>query len=226
MRLSLYLAQKYPKSRVTGLSNSATQKAHIDATAKSRGLTNLVIITADVNTHDFGEDVRFDRILSIEMLEHMKNYQALFKKISTWLKSPESLFFTHIFCHRSTPYHFEATDDNTDWMAKNFFSGGTMPSHDLFLYFQDDLTLIRSWYLPGIHYSKTLEAWLKMQDQNGKFGLQELQADAKAKGTASIEGLKAFYRFRVFYMACSELFNFNDGQEWGVGHYLFRKAKA
>ncbi|KIK69178.1 hypothetical protein GYMLUDRAFT_35247 [Collybiopsis luxurians FD-317 M1] len=229
--LSLYLAQKYPKSRITGLSNSSTQKAHIDATAKLRGLTNLEIITADVNTYDFAEEIRFDRILSIEMFEHMKNYQTLLKKVSTWLKSSDSLLFIHIFCHRSTPYHFEDTadqegGDNTNWMARNFFSGGTMPSHDLFLYFQEDVTLVRNWFISGTHYSKTLEAWLKLQDQNRKSGLQELQVDAKAKGNDPTEGSKAFFRFRVFYMACSELFNFNSGQEWGVGHYLFKKAKA
>ncbi|KAJ3881160.1 S-adenosyl-L-methionine-dependent methyltransferase [Lentinula edodes] len=229
--LSLYLAQKYPKSRITGLSNSSTQKAHIDDTARSLGLTNLNIITADVNTHDFQETTRFDRILSIEMFEHMKNYQVLLQKISTWLKFTDSLLFIHIFCHRMTPYHFEDTEDKeggdkTNWMAKNFFSGGTMPSHDLLLYFQDDLTLVRSWYLSGTHYSKTLEAWLKLQDQNGEAGLQELQADAKAKGQDPIEGVKAFYRFRVFYMACSELFNFNRGEEWGVGHYLFKRKDA
>ncbi|KAK7473175.1 hypothetical protein VKT23_001274 [Stygiomarasmius scandens] len=222
--LSLYLAQKYPKSRVTGLSNSTTQKTYIDNTAKSRGLTNLEIITADVNIHDFS-DKRFDRVLSIEMFEHMKNYQILLKKVASWLKSSsspddESLLFIHIFCHRITPYHFEEGDG---WMARNFFSGGTMPSHDLLLYFQDDLTLVRSWYLSGTHYSRTLEAWLKLQDQNAKAGLKELRDDAVAKGKDAIEGEKAFHRFRVFYMACSELFNFNGGEEWGVGHYLFKK---
>ncbi|KAF5355488.1 hypothetical protein D9758_006352 [Tetrapyrgos nigripes] len=225
--LSLYLAQKYPKSRITGLSNSTTQKAYIDKTAEARGLKNLEIITADVNTHEFPEEKRFDRILSIEMFEHMKNYQVLLKKIASWLRpssssSPddESLLFIHIFCHRITPYHFEEGDG---WMARNFFSGGTMPSHDLLLYFQDDLTLIRSWYLPGTHYSRTLEAWLKLQDKNAKEGLKELREDAVSKGKDAVEGEKAFNRFRVFYMACSELFNFNSGDEWGVGHYLFRK---
>ncbi|KAJ3837618.1 S-adenosyl-L-methionine-dependent methyltransferase [Lentinula raphanica] len=222
--LSLYLAKKYPNSKITGLSNSATQRKYIYETSKTRGLTNLVIHTGDVNTFDFPETTRFDRILSIEMFEHMKNYQILLKKVSTWLKTPESLLFIHIFCHRTTPYHFEeAGEDNTNWMAKNFFSGGTMPSHDLMLYFQDDLTLLRSWYLNGTHYSRTLESWLALQDKNGKAGLAELRADAKAKGLDPIEGDQAFYRFRVFYMACSELFNFNGGEEWGVGHYLFKK---
>ncbi|KAF7971612.1 hypothetical protein HWV62_20710 [Athelia sp. TMB] len=227
--LSLYLAQKYPKSHITGLSNSATQKAHIDSTAKQRGLTNVTIITADVNTFDFDSSSRFDRILSIEMFEHMKNYEVLLRKVSTWLRphsvekdAGESLLFVHIFVHRTTPYHFEEGDG---WMARTFFSGGTMPSHDLLLYFQSDLTLVRSWYLDGRHYSRTLEDWLARQDANGREGLRELEEDAVVKGLAREEGRKAFYRFRVFYIACSEFFGLNKGQEWGVGHYLF-KAKS
>ncbi|KDR75126.1 hypothetical protein GALMADRAFT_1332334 [Galerina marginata CBS 339.88] len=227
--LSLFLAEKYPNSRITGLSNSSTQKRHIAATAKHRGLTNIKIITADVNTHEFGGSTRFDRILTIEMFEHMKNYQALFKKVSSWLRpksdkpgqADESLLFIHVFCHRTTPYHFLEDDG---WMAKNFFSGGTMPSHDLFLYFQSDLTLLRSWYLPGTHYSRTLEEWLRLQDKNGKRGLKELEEDAIEKGQPAIEGTKAYHRFRVFYMACSELFKMDEGEQWGIGHYLF-KAK-
>lgn len=226
--LSLYLAQKYPNSRITGLSNSRTQKAHIDGVAKARGLSNVTIITGDVNFFDFKADQRFDRILSIEMFEHMKNYKSLLRKVSSWLRptskanSEESLLFIHIFCHKTTPYHFEEGDG---WMAQTFFSGGTMPSHDLLLYFQDELALLQSWYISGTHYSKTLEHWLEKQDRNGKAGLQELKRDAVAQGRSEEEASKTYYRFRVFYMACSELFNFNDGQEWGVGHYLF-KLKA
>ncbi|KAG5638322.1 hypothetical protein H0H81_000740 [Sphagnurus paluster] len=126
--LSLFLAQKYPNSRITGISNSATQKAHIDATAKERGLTNVFIITADINVFNFNGEKLFDRIISIEMFEHMKNYQILFQKVSTWLrprsalidKTDEALLFIHVFCHRTTPYHFEEDDG---WMAQNFFSG-------------------------------------------------------------------------------------------------------
>ncbi|KAF8160723.1 S-adenosyl-L-methionine-dependent methyltransferase [Crassisporium funariophilum] len=223
--LSLFLAEKYPNSSITGLSNSSTQKKHIDSVALARGLNNVEIITADVNTFEFDSSRKFDRILTIEMFEHMKNYQTLFKKVSTWLRpkatKQESLLFIHIFCHRTTPYHFVEDDG---WMAKNFFSGGTMPSHDLFLYFQSDLTLLRNWYLPGTHYSQTLEHWLCLQDKNGKRGLKDLESDAVKKGQPAIEGTKAFHRFRVFYMACSELFNMDGGEQWGVGHYLF-KAK-
>ncbi|KAJ7212259.1 S-adenosyl-L-methionine-dependent methyltransferase [Mycena pura] len=227
--VSLYLAQKFPKSRIIGLSNSSTQKAYIDSTAKTRGLTNVEIITADVNTFDFAGSKYFDRIISIEMFEHMKNYQALLAKISTWLRptiekktvdTDEALLFIHIFCHRTTPYHFE---DDDGWMAQNFFSGGTMLSHDLLLYFQSDLTLVRSWYIPGTHYSRTCEDWLKLQDSNAKVGLKELREDAAVKGRSEADATATFHRFRVFYMACSELFNMDKGQQWGVGHYLFKR---
>ncbi|EJF65457.1 S-adenosyl-L-methionine-dependent methyltransferase [Dichomitus squalens] len=221
--LSLYLAQKYPKSRIVGLSNSSTQKIHIDKTAEARGLTNLEIITADVNAFDFNGSRHFDRILSIEMFEHMKNYKMLMAKVASWLRpdGPEdALFFVHIFCHRTTPYHFEEGDG---WMAQTFFSGGTMPSHDLLLYFQDDLTHVRSWFINGKHYSQTSEHWLKAQDANAKAGLAELEKDAVAKGLDKEEGRKAFYRFRVFYIAVAEFFGLHGGNEWGVGHYLFKR---
>ncbi|ETW80506.1 SAM-dependent methyltransferase [Heterobasidion irregulare TC 32-1] len=227
--LSLYLAQKYPRSQIMGLSNSSTQKLYIDAQAKKRGLNNVKTITADVNTIDFVDCDQFDRILSIEMFEHMKNYDKLLRKVSTWLKpsqhtgegddSNPSLLFVHIFCHKTMPYDFVEDDG---WMAQTFFSGGTMPSHDLFLYYQSHLTLLSSSYISGIHYSRTLEHWLQRQDANAKHGLKELEMDAEKKGKKG-EGAKAFYRFRVFYMACSELFAYNDGQEWGIGHYVFKR---
>ncbi|KAI5826506.1 S-adenosyl-L-methionine-dependent methyltransferase, partial [Schizophyllum commune Tattone D] len=231
--LSLFVAARYPNSKVVGLSNSTTQKAFIDKTARERGLRNLEIITADVNTFDFAGERHFDRILSIEMFEHMKNYEALLAKVSSWMRpsvqegdglagtdEDPSLLFIHIFCHRDTPYHFEEGDG---WMAKNFFSGGTMPSHDLFLYFQTYITLERSWYLPGTHYARTLEDWLKLQDSKKREGLAALRRAAVAQGRDPIEGDKTFNRFRVFYMACAELFAMDDGQRWGVGHYLFRR---
>ncbi|TFK25221.1 S-adenosyl-L-methionine-dependent methyltransferase [Coprinopsis marcescibilis] len=226
--LSIFLAEKYPNSRVTGLSNSTTQKAHIDSVAHKRGISNITVITADVNSYDFPEDIRFDRILSIEMFEHMKNYEALFKKVASWLRpkdlegglADEALLFIHIFCHKTMPYDFI---DDGSWMAKNFFSGGTMPSFDLPTYFQSDVALLDSWYLPGIHYSRTLEAWLRLQDTNAKEGLASLKADAIKQGKPESEGLLTFNRFRVFYMACSELFNLDQGQQWGVAHYLFKR---
>ncbi|KAG6911156.1 hypothetical protein DXG01_003896 [Tephrocybe rancida] len=234
--LSLFLAEKYPNSRITGLSNSSTQKAFIDATAQERGLSNVMIVTADINTFDFGGDKFFDRIISIEMFEHMKNYQVLFQKVSTWLRpksistdkgeDTEALLFIHVFCHRTMPYHFEEGDG---WMAQNFFSGGTMPSHDLFVsHIYDAQDIADSppvrWYINGTHYSRTCENWLQQQDKNATDCLAELRSDAIAKGQPPSEAIKSFYRFRVFYMACSELFNMDGGQQWGLGHYLF-KAK-
>ncbi|KAH8119005.1 S-adenosyl-L-methionine-dependent methyltransferase, partial [Phellopilus nigrolimitatus] len=232
--LSLYLAQKYPHSRIVGLSNSSTQKAHILGVAKERGLDNVEIITADVNVFDFTGKLQLssmdcrtsDSGFLPKMFEHMKNYEALLRKVSTWLRpksedsDAESLLFVHIFCHKTTPYHFE---ENDGWMAKTFFSGGTMPSHDLFLYFQSDVTLVRSWFLNGRHYARTLEDWLLLQDRNAKEGLAELTRDAEASGLPGVEGRKAFYRFRVFYIACAEFFGLNGGEEWGVGHYLFKR---
>ncbi|EPQ28129.1 uncharacterized protein PFL1_04456 [Pseudozyma flocculosa PF-1] len=227
--LALYLAQRYPNSRIRALSNSKTQKVYIDQTAAMRGLRNLEVLTGDVNTFQF-EEGSFDRILSIEMFEHMKNYAHLFHKVSRWLKpdaaapSPEdpSLLFIHIFCHRTTPYHFEESDG---WMAQNFFSGGTMPSHDLFLHFQQHVVLQDMWWVNGTHYAKTCEHWLQKQDalNKGAKSVELLRQDAQKKGIDPSEGEKTFYRFRVFYLACAEFFATNDGNEWGVGHYLFRR---
>lgn len=157
---------------------------------------------------------RFTHIMSIEMFEHMKAYPVLFKKVSTWLK-PSGLVFIHIFCHKDSPYHFEEGDG---WMAQTFFSGGTMPSLDLFTYFQKDLHLIHSSYLNGTHYSRTLEAWLQLQDKHGKEGMKVL-VDALGEE----EGRKTYYRFRVFFIACSEFFGLDNGETWGVGRYLFEK---
>ncbi|KAF7793965.1 hypothetical protein EIP86_005089 [Pleurotus ostreatoroseus] len=187
------------------------------------------IITGDVNTFDFSGNRHFHRILSIEMFEHMKNYKMLMTKVASWLRpkasaeSDESLFFVHIFCHRTTPYHFE---DNDGWMAQTFFTvftGGTMPSHDLLLYFQDNLSLVQSWYINGKHYARTCEDWLKTQDSNARGSIALLEKDAEAQGLPAEEGSKTFYRFRVFYMACAELFAMDGGDQWGVGHYLFRR---
>ena len=152
--------------------------------------------------------------MSIEMFEHMKAYPQLFSKISAWL-SPGGILFIHIFCHKDTPYHFE---ENDGWMSQTFFSGGTMPSLDLFTYFQKDLFLIRSSYLNGTHYARTLEAWLKLQDKNAKEGMKVL-IDAMGEE----EGRKTFYRFRVFFMACAEFFAMDNGETWGGGRYVFEK---
>ena len=148
------------------------------------------------------------------MFEHMKAYPQLLRKISTWL-APSGFLFIHYFCHKNMPYHFE---EDSGWMAKTFFSGGTMPSLDLFTYFQDDLRVVHSSYLNGSHYAKTLEAWLVLQDKNGREGMKILQ-----EAMGDDEGSKTFYRFRVFFMACAEFFAMDGGETWGVARYLFEK---
>ncbi|ORY33116.1 S-adenosyl-L-methionine-dependent methyltransferase [Naematelia encephala] len=210
--LGLFLAEHYPLAKITMLSNSKTQKVFIDSVAKEKGFGNVEVITGDVNIYDFEDKGLFTHILSIEMFEHMKAYPTLFRKISTWL-SPKGLLFIHIFCHRDTPYHFE---ENDGWMAQTFFSGGTMPSLDLFTYFQRDLTLLHSSYLDGTHYARTLEAWLVNQDKHAKEAKRVL---VQAMGEDM--GMKTFYRFRVFFMACAEFFAMDKGETWGIGKYLF-----
>ncbi|EIE20597.1 methyltransferase type 11 [Coccomyxa subellipsoidea C-169] len=212
--MCLYMAGKFPNSTITAVSNSSTQKALIDERAKERGLSNLTVITADVV--EFDTKQKFDRVVSIEMFEHMKNYQALLKNISKWLK-PGGHLFVHIFTHKTLAYHFEVKGED-DWMAKYFFTGGTMPSADLLHHFQDDLALQQQWAVNGTHYSRTLEDWLRRQDRQRA---QILPIMKKTYGDD--QGLRWWVYWRLFYLACSELFNYNGGEEWFVSHYLFKK---
>jgi cyclopropane-fatty-acyl-phospholipid synthase len=213
--LSLYLAEQFPRARITGVSNSRTQKEYIDSEARRRGLTNLNIITCDINAFDTAQ-ARFDRVVSIEMFEHMKNYQALLANIARWLK-PEGLLFVHIFTHARFSYHFVARDA-TDWMARHFFTGGQMPAHDLLSHFQDDLTLIADWKIDGTHYQRTAELWLQNMDAHRN---AILPLFAETYGTD--QATKWWSYWRTFYMSCAELWGYRSGQEWLVSHYLFRK---
>lgn len=212
--VSLYVAEKFPNCKITGVSNSKTQKEYIDSVAKEKGFKNLTIITQDMN--DFQIKEKFDRIISVEMLEHMKNYQKLFEKLSGFLK-PEGLFFIHIFTHKEFAYPFEVRDE-TDWMAKYFFTGGMMPSHNLFLYFQDNLTIRNHWVVNGVHYGKTSEAWLENMDKNKTQILPILE---KAYGKENVT--KWWSYWRIFFLSCAELFSYRNGEEWLVSHYLFQK---
>ncbi len=213
--LSLYMAAKYPESSIKVVSNSRTQKQFIDDTAKSRGIKNLQVITADMNT--FSIEDKFDRIVSVEMFEHMRNYQLLMEKVASFLM-PDGKLFIHIFTHKEYAYLFEVIDD-TDWMSKYFFTGGIMPSDDLLLYFNDHLTVEKHWHVSGTHYAKTSEAWLKNMDAH-KAEIIPLFEQTYGKDQA----IKWWAYWRIFYMACAELWNYKYGNEWIVSHYLFHKT--
>jgi cyclopropane-fatty-acyl-phospholipid synthase len=213
--LCLYNAQRFPGAKITAISNSRTQKDHIDTEARKRGLTNLRILTCDINTFDIAPG-QFDRVVSVEMFEHLKNYEQLFRHIARWLK-PGGLLFTHIFTHNRLSYHF-VPRDATDWMSRHFFTGGQMPAHDLLPQFQNDLRLVQDWKLNGRHYQQTAEHWLQNMDRH-KEEILPLFADTYGREHA----VKWWAYWRVFYLACAELWGYRGGEEWLVSHYLFRK---
>lgn len=212
--LSLFMASSFPKSTFTVVSNSRTQKLHIDEQAINRGIKNLTVITADINL--FNIDATFDRIVSVEMFEHMRNYQKLMHKASSFLKA-EGKLFVHIFTHKEYAYKFEVIDES-DWMSKYFFTGGIMPSDHLLLYFNEHMSIEQHWHVNGIHYSKTSEAWLRNMDKN-KQEIMPMFETTYGKEQA----LKWWVYWRIFYMSCAELWRYNDGNEWMVSHYLFKK---
>jgi cyclopropane-fatty-acyl-phospholipid synthase len=212
--LSLFMAVNYPQSNFIVLSNSRTQKLYIDEQAKQRNISNLTVVTADINA--FTIDKTFDRIVSVEMFEHMRNYEKLLHKVASFLK-PGGKLFVHIFTHKEYAYKFEVKDD-TDWMSKYFFTGGIMPSDHLLLYFDEYLNIEQHWHVSGMHYSKTSEAWLKNMDKH-KAEIMPLFEQTYGKDNA----VKWWVYWRIFYMACAELWKYNNGEECIVSHYLFRK---
>jgi cyclopropane-fatty-acyl-phospholipid synthase len=214
--LTVYASQRFPQLQFTSVSNSATQKAFIDARCVELGVKNVNVKTCDVNVLSFPENT-FDRVMSVEMFEHMKNYQKLLANISSWLK-PAGKLMIHIFVHNNFSYHFE----EGSWMADNFFTGGTMPSRDLMYHFNDDMVVERQWSVNGVHYSRTLEAWLQRMDiPENKSKILKMFKETYPQG----EELKRFQAWRIFNMACSELFAYNGGNEWYVSHYLFQNSK-
>ncbi|OQW70315.1 MAG: SAM-dependent methyltransferase [Proteobacteria bacterium ST_bin11] len=210
--LSLWMAEHYPASRITAVSNSHSQREYITQKALALGLGNLEVITCDMNR--FETDRYFDRIVSVEMFEHMQNWPALFARVADWLK-PDGSFFMHVFCHQRLPYAFNSTDSQ-DWMGRYFFSGGIMPSFDLPLHFQTQLILNKRWCWDGKHYEKTANAWLENMDRHQEL-IWPILVDTYGLESAAVWRM----RWRVFFMACAELWGFRGGAEWWVGHYRF-----
>jgi len=209
--LTLWMGENFPTSRITAVSNSSSQREYIMGEADRRGLDNIEVLTCDVNRLEV--EPGFDRVVSVEMFEHVRNYRQLLGRISTWLK-PDGLLFVHIFCHRTLMYPFE-TQGEDNWMGRHFFTGGLMPAADTLLCFQQDLRFRRRWLVNGSHYAKTARAWLDSLDADRDGVLETLGGDGRQ-----------MQRWRMFFMACEELFAFDHGNEWMVGHYLFENRDS
>ncbi len=219
--LSLWLAARYPRAQIVGLSNSRGQREFIEARARERGIGNLRVLTGNVAEFEFVDEsgpggAEFDRVLSVEMFEHMRNYQALLARIARWLV-PGGQLFVHVFAHRTLAYLFEVKDGG-DWMSRYFFTGGLMPSARLLAEFQDDLSLAEQWWIDGTHYRLTANHWLAGMDSRRA---EILEVFRSAYGPAAAEVW--LQRWRMFYMAVAELFGYRQGSEWGVAHYRFTR---
>ncbi len=213
--LTLWMAERYPNAQIVAVSNSRQQREHIQAQCAQRGLRNVLVLTEDVNRLNL-DPMRFDRCVSVEMFEHMRNYDTLLGRIAGWLR-PDGKLFVHVFCHRDLMYPFEV-DGQDDWMGRHFFTGGLMPSADTLLCFQRHLSLEQRWLLDGRHYQRTADHWLARQDSNRDVVMDTLEA-AYGEAAAPLW----FQRWRMFWMACAEMFGYDDGQQWGVAHYLFSR---
>ena len=213
--LSLWIAEHFPNASVTSVSNSHSQREFIVNEAKKRSIENIDVIVCDMN--DFSIEKQFDRVVSVEMFEHMRNWGALFERINGWL-APQGKFFMHVFCHRTTPYEYIDKGPG-DWMSRYFFTGGMMPSADLPLRFANHLQIESRWHWNGQHYARTCNTWLEQMDSN-KQSIMPILEECYGASQAQLW----WQRWRIFFMACAELFAYDEGQEWFVGHYLLAKG--
>jgi cyclopropane-fatty-acyl-phospholipid synthase len=211
---SLWAAERFPNATLFAVSNSRLQRELIMHRAQERGLSNVEVQTADINGFDPG--THFDRVVSIEMMEHVRNHPALFERIARWL-APDGVAFAHIFCHRARTYTYEV-DGSSDWMAEHFFTGGMMPSESLFSRYQDHLSLREQWRVSGAHYEKTCNAWLGHLDQHHE------RVTPILKSVYGTHAARWMHRWRMFFMACAELFGYRGGSEWFVSHYRWERS--
>ncbi len=214
--LTLWMAERYPHAAIVAVSNSHQQREHILAQCRQRGLPNVRVITCDVNRLEL-EPNQFDRCVSIEMFEHMRNYETLLGRVASWLR-PGGKLFVHIFAHKTLMYPFETPGDD-NWMGRHFFTGGLMPASDTLLWFQRDLQIEQRWHVDGTHYQRTANHWLANQDARREQVMATL-TQAYGKKAAALW----FQRWRMFWMSCAELFGYANGQEWLVAHYRFVRS--
>ena len=212
--LTLWMAEHYPASQIVAVSNSASQREHILARARARGLHNLEVRTCDMNA--FETDERFDRVVSVEMFEHMRNWEALLGKIAGWLVEDGRLFI-HVFAHARYAYPF-VDRGSGDWMSRMFFTGGMMPSDDLMERVRSPLEVEEHWAVEGTHYARTSEHWLDNLDARRAEALVVL---GQTYGESEAE--RWLERWRLFFLACAELFAHDHGREWIVSHYRLRR---
>jgi cyclopropane-fatty-acyl-phospholipid synthase len=213
--LTLFMSERFPRSIITAVSNSRPQRLHIETQAAERGLANVRILTADMN--EFTAGSQYDRIVSVEMFEHMSNWEGLLERIRTWLSPETGRLFIHVFSHKNSPYRFDHRNE-ADWIAQHFFTGGIMPSHGLIGHFPDCFVVEKDWRWSGLHYQKTAVDWLARFDENRE------QIDRILVAVYGADAILWRQRWRLFYLATAGLFGHAGGEEWGVSHYLLRPA--